>query len=125
MQRLPVLFGVIIFSFAVLVGVGTSQEGKKDDPKKAKGMLPAGFKDLGLTADQKGKIYSIQAEYKTKTAELEKKLKELRFMESQEIFKVLTDDQREKYLKAKGVETKDKKEATKDKKVGEKDKKTD
>src|SRR4051812_27162593 len=109
MQRLPVIFGLVTLGLVLLVGVGDSQDAKKDkEEKKAKGFLPPGFKDLGLTAEQKGKVYTIQAEYKVKIADLDKKIKELKSQESQDVFKVLTDDQREKYLKAKGIDTKDK-----------------
>jgi hypothetical protein len=100
---------MITLASALLVGSGGTQEKKdKEEPKKAKGMLPAGFKDLNLSADQKSKIYALQAEYKTKIVELEKKVKDLRAEETSAVFKVLTDDQREKYLKAKGVDTKPK-----------------
>jgi hypothetical protein len=115
MHRLSILFGLVTLCAALLVSAGATQEGKKDDTKKTKGILPPGFKDLGLSADQKTKIYSVQSEYKTKIAELEKKIKELKADESREVFKVLTDDQREKYLKAKGVDTKEKKDKSGDK----------
>jgi hypothetical protein len=109
MNRLPVLFGLIALLLALLVGAGATQEKKdKDDPKKAKGMLPPGFKDLGLSADQKGKIYSIQSDYKMKISDLQKKIKDLQAEESTAVFKVLTDEQRDKYLKAKGVDVKGK-----------------
>ena len=123
MRRLPVIFGLVALGLAFLVSVGDSQDAKKDkDEKKekVKGMLPAGFKDLGLTAEQKGKVYSIQGEYRAKIAELDKKIKELKALESVDVFKVLTEEQRDKYLKAKGIETKDK---SKDKEKVEKDKK--
>jgi TolA-binding protein len=109
MHRLSMLCGLGMLALALVVGAGASQDAKKDkDDKKAKGMLPPGFKDLNLTAQQKGKIYEIQADYKIKISELDKKIKELKGQESQDIFKVLTEEQRDKYLKAKGVETKDK-----------------
>jgi hypothetical protein len=122
MHRLPVIFGLVTLGLALLVGAGGSQDAKKDkDEKKVKGFLPAGFKDLALSAEQKAKVYGIQGEYKVKIAELDKKIKELKAQESQDVFKVLTDEQREKYLKAKGVDTKEKsKDADKDK---DKDKK--
>jgi hypothetical protein len=107
MKRLPVIFGLVTICLVMLVGIGATQDTKKDD-KKAKGMLPPGFKDLNLSADQKSKVYTIQADYKAKIADLDKKIKDLRAQESQDVFKVLTDDQREKYLKSKGVDPKGK-----------------
>ena len=107
MQRLPVVFGLVALCLAMLVGIGSTQDAKKDkDEKKTKGMLPAGFRELSLSAAQKTKIYTIQADYKAKIADLDKKMKDLRAQESQDVFKVLTNDQREKYLKSKGVDTK-------------------
>ncbi len=118
MSRLSAFFGLGILGLALLVGVGASQDTKKE-PGKAKGILPPGFKDLELTLDQKAKIYSIQADFKAKLAELESKIKSLRKQENQDIFKVLSDDQREKYMKAKGLESTKSKEKEKEK---EKDK---
>jgi Type II secretion system (T2SS), protein G len=105
MKRLPVIVGLVTVCLAMLVGIGATQDTKKEE-KKAKGMLPPGFKDLNLTAEQKGKIYALQADYKKKIADLDKQIKDLRAQEFPELIKVLTDDQREKYLKAKGVEPK-------------------
>ena len=117
-----------MLSLALLVGVGASQDAKKDkDNKKVKGILPAGFKDLGLSKAQIEKVYTIQGDFRGKIAELQTKINELKKIETKEVFSVLTDEQREKYLKAKGVETKDKAPA-KDKappkdKTADKDKK--
>jgi hypothetical protein len=117
MRRLPIIFGMVTLGLALLVSSGVSQDTKKEEKKKEvgkiKGQLPAGFKDLGLSKDQIAKIYGIHADYKTKIIELEKKVKELKVQESQETFKILTDEQRERYLRAKGVDTK-KKNADKD-----------
>jgi TolA-binding protein len=119
MQRVPTLLGLVVVCLAFLVGAGASQDAKKDkdEPKKIKGQLPAGFKDLGLSKTQISSIYTIQSDYKMKIAELDKKIKELKAKESQDVFKVLTDDQRDKYLKSKGIDTKEK---AADKKDGDK-----
>src|SRR5438309_8868959 len=126
MFRLPVLFGLVMLFAALLVGAGATQDKKdkddKKDPPKVKGFLPAGFKDLGLSKAQIEKIYSIQADYKGKIAKLQSEIAEMKKTENKEVFGVLTEEQREKYLKAKGIETKDK---GKDKKDGDKDKAKD
>ncbi len=119
MSRLPMVFGLGILGLALIVGGGASQDAKKDkdDKGKVKGQLPPGFKDLGLSKDQVTKIYSIQSEFKSKIGELQTKINELKKTQNQEEFKVLTDEQRDKYLKAKGIETKKddaKKDAKKD-----------
>lgn len=125
MLRLPALFGLVTLAFALLVSAGATQDAKKEEkkaPPKIKGALPPGFKDLGLSKAQIEKIYAAQIEHRTKIAELQSKINELKKAENAEVFKLLTEEQREKYLKNKGVETKDKKKGA-DKKDGEKDKK--
>ncbi len=122
------LFGLGIIALSLLVGAGATQDGKKDkDDKKAKGILPPGFKDLNLTAEQKAKVYSIQGDYKAKISELDKKIKELKSLEKKDIFGVLTKEQQDKYFKAQGFDgpPKDKKDDGKDKKDDGKDKKDD
>lgn len=136
MRRVSMFCGLGILCLAFLVGAGTSQDAKKEGGKdkdakkegKAKGMLPAGFKDLGLSAEQVSKIYAVQAEYNGKIADLTKQINELKSKRSKEEFNVLTEAQRDTYLKNKGLEVKDKgKEKDKDKadakKTADKDKK--
>jgi hypothetical protein len=105
------IFGLGILGLALMVAGGATQEKKdKDDKGKVKGQLPPGFKDLGLSKDQVGKIYSIQADYKKKIGDLQTKIGELKKEQTHEEFKILTDEQRDKYLKSKGLELKDKKD---------------
>src|SRR5471030_394746 len=101
MYRLSMACGLGMLSLALLVGVGASQDAKKDkdDTKKVKGFLPAGFKDLGLSKAQIEKVYMIQTEHNAKIAELQIKINELKKQKTLEEFKVLTDAQRDKYLK--------------------------
>jgi hypothetical protein len=110
MSRLPIVFGLVILGLALVVAGGATQEkGKdKDDKGKVKGTLPQGFKDLGLSKDQITKIYTIQGDYKKKISELDAKIKEYKSQQFQDELKVLTDEQREKYLKSKGLDTKGK-----------------
>ncbi len=110
MNRMSMFCGLGILCLAFIVGSGASQDAKKDkkDAGKAKGVLPQGFKDLGLSAEQVAKIYAVQTEYNTKLAALNKQIAELKGKKSKEEFDVLTAEQREKYLKAKGLESKDK-----------------
>lgn len=124
MRRLPVFLGLALFGLALLVNVGDSQDVKKDDKKetgKVKGFLPPGFKDLNISAEQKAKIYSIQSDYKSKVADLEKKIKELKVQETKEVFSVLTKAQQDQYLKSKGIDTpKEKAKEKTEKKDGDK-----
>jgi hypothetical protein len=74
-----------------------------DDPKKSdadpppryKGTLPANFKKIGLSAEQKTNIYKIQAVYGAKIDALTQKIAELKADERAEIDKVLTDAQKQ------------------------------
>ena len=117
MRRVSMFCGLGILCLAFLVGAGTSQDVKKEgkdkdkDAKKegkTKGLLPQGFKDLGLSAEQVAKIYAVQADYGGKIADLNKQITELKGKRTKEEFNVLTEAQREKYLKNKGLEVKDK-----------------
>ena len=126
MRRLPTLVGLALLGLSLIVTTSVSQDAKKDkDDKKdkIKGMLPAGFKDLGLSKEQVNQIYKIQTEYNAKIKELQSKIDEMKKQKTQEEFKVLTPDQRKKYLEAKGVDTKDK-TPPKDKAAEKKDAKT-
>lgn len=61
---------------------------------KAKGTLPANWGKLGLTDEQKQKIYSIQAKYQGEIAEMDAKLKQLRKTRDSEMAALLTDAQK-------------------------------
>ncbi len=111
MLRLPRIFGLGMLGLALLVGVGTSQDVKKDEKKterkedkKTKVSLPKFFDKLDLTAKQKTKIADFQKENKPKVDELakkindlNKKLSDLKKQEKQDVFGVLTDSQKTKY----------------------------
>lgn len=106
---------VALLTLAVSLSLSASG-GDKDKPadksstdKKVKSPLPAGFKDLGLSAKQKDDMHKIISDYKVKIDALTKQIADLKKQESIEVFKLLTDEQRDKYLKSKGVEPKDKK----------------
>ena len=93
-----------IFALVLLANLGVSQDSKKDpgDVKKDKkaGPLPAGWKVLNLTAEQKDKIHAIQSDYKLKIKALDDQIKKLRHEEHADMVKVLTDAQREELRKA-------------------------
>ena len=124
MFRVSMVFGFVILALALLVSTSESQE-KKD---KGKAPLPAGFKGLNLTPTQDEKVRSIGAEYKTKIDELNKKIKELGAEKLRAELAVLTEEQREQYVRNKTGEEAKKKDAKKDApkdKAPEKDKNTE
>ena len=124
MLRFSTLIGIGIVCLALVISVeaGGGAKDKDKDKGEPKGMLPQGFKELKVSADQKKKIYAIQADYKSKIADLDKKIAELKSLSSADVFKVLTADQQAQYFKSKGIETKDKAAPPKDKTSEKKDK---
>ena len=107
MFRATTLFGAAILGLAVLIGSGTSQE------KKAKSPLPAGFKALNLTSTQEDKVREVNFEYKTRIDDLTKKLKDLQAERLRAQMAVLTEEQRQLYIKNKTGEVAKKKEEKK------------
>jgi hypothetical protein len=92
MIRLRGLVVLLLFAF-VLGGVSVGQD-KKDEPVKFKGVLPQNWGKLGLSDEQKQKVYKVQNDYDLKIAALEKQLKDLKAQEKGEMEKVLTDAQK-------------------------------
>lgn len=92
MLRLRGVF--LIVAVALLAGGVLHGQDKKDDNPKLKGVLPANWTKLGLTDEQKQKVYKVQADFDAKKDALEKQLKELKTQEKGEMEKVLTDAQK-------------------------------
>src|SRR5207237_2447847 len=88
--------------------------------KKAKNrQLPQNYGKLGLSDDQKKKIYAIQDEYGPKIADLQKQIEELTKKRRDEMAALLTDDQKENLKKILTDKVGDTKPTT-DKKPGDK-----
>jgi Spy/CpxP family protein refolding chaperone len=121
MTKLARLMGLGILGLALAVGVGNSGDAKKDkdkDKEKIKHSIPAGWKALKLTADQKKQVYSIQDEYQPKILEARRKVAQLEAQEKVALIRVLTPEQKAQLI---GEEPKDK-ASTKDAKPDTKDK---
>ena len=78
----------------LLNGAGTRAADEPKQPAKVRGQLYAKWKELGLTDEQKQKIYKIQSEYRARIDELERKAKELRAEERVKAQDVLTPAQK-------------------------------
>ncbi|MBY0527847.1 MAG: hypothetical protein K2R98_30905 [Gemmataceae bacterium] len=78
------------------VGAQDKKDDKKDTPTKVKGVLPANWGKLGLTDEQKQKVYKVQADYRDKISDLEKQIKDLKDKEKGDMEKVLTDEQKKR-----------------------------
>jgi len=88
---------VLFSSLFVLSGGLIGQEPKKEVPvTKAKGVLPANWKKIGLTEDQVQTIYKIQGKYNDEIDLLEAKIKELKTTKDKEMKAVLSADQKKK-----------------------------
>lgn len=93
MYRLVVMLGVL--AAALLIANGLQGQDKKE-PAPFKGVLPPNFGKIGITEEQKQKIYKIGNETREKVAELEKKIAELREKGKQEVLNLLTEEQKKK-----------------------------
>jgi len=92
MTRTCRLAGVVVMVF--LAGGWLFGDDTKQDAPKARGTLPTNWSKLGLSAEQKQKIYSIRSEHRTKIEALQRELKELQKKELEECAKVLTEAQK-------------------------------
>jgi hypothetical protein len=93
-NRLYVMFGMIVLATAVLVGSGYSQDTKKETQPAAKVQLPTGWGKLGIVGDQKKKILDVVGNYQGKIAALKDQMDALKKAEYAEAYNLLNDDQK-------------------------------
>ncbi len=72
----------------------TAKPTGKTAPPDVTRRVPSGYAKLGLTDQQKEKLYSIRAEYHTKIQNLEKQVSDLRDRQEKEFESVLTAPQK-------------------------------
>jgi Spy/CpxP family protein refolding chaperone len=72
----------------------TKPKDTKDHAPKMRGQLPQGWGKLGLTDEQKQKIYSAQSKFREKIDGLQKQITDLRDQEKKDMESVLTDAQK-------------------------------
>lgn len=84
------------FAFPMLVVLiaGGWLVGQDKVTTKYRGQLPANWGKLGLTDEQKQKIYEIQTKVREKTEELARQIRELKEKERKDMETVLTDEQK-------------------------------
>ncbi len=90
----PRLGLVIALAVVFLFGGFLIADDKKDPPLT--GTLPANYGKLGLSEEQKQKIYRIQADYDAKQAALKKQLDDLKGQEKTDLEKILSPEQKQK-----------------------------
>src|SRR5262245_21126067 len=77
-SAMPRVMGLVaVMALALLLGGGLQGQ-DKDTPAKFKGTLPANWGKLGLSDEQKQKVYKVQSEHHDKIAALEKQVKDLK-----------------------------------------------
>lgn len=90
----------ILTAFALLAGIvllaGNGLYSQEKKETKAKGILPANWGKLDLTAEQKAAIYKVQAKYKEEITKLKDKIKETEVEERKEMAALLTPEQKKK-----------------------------
>jgi hypothetical protein len=100
MSRVRILVGVLVlalFSGGWLLGDDPKKtDDKKDPPVTVTHTLPQGWRQLGLSDEQKNKIYAIEDEYGPKIASLKKQLEALEKEERAKRYDVLTEEQKKR-----------------------------
>jgi Spy/CpxP family protein refolding chaperone len=87
MNRIRVLVAILAIALCSLAVLA------QDKPLPPRASLPAGWKALGLTDQQKSQIYKILADARAKIADLETQIKAVRTQERQDLLKILTPAQ--------------------------------
>lgn len=91
-------------SVNTITGQETAESTKKaastSATKKPRGRLPAYYGQVGLSGEQRDRIYGIQATYRTQIDELQKQIDSLKEKEVSEIVAVLTPEQKKKAAEA-------------------------
>ena len=121
-----IAFGIV--GVSVRPSVVAQESGKAAKTEKGEGAkkavksgdrLPANYAKIGISEEQRKKIYEIQNKYDDQVDALQKQIAELKAKETAEVTAVLTPDQK-KALESANEETK--KKAAEKKKAGEKEK---
>src|SRR5215470_14900148 len=89
-----VLFASFLAGGLLLSGASSRAQDEPKAQPKLRGTLYQKWRELGLTDDQKQKIYKVQTEYRTRINELEQKIKALRAEERAKAEQILTAAQK-------------------------------
>lgn len=91
MRRLQLL---TVATVVMVAGGSLLAQDRRESASRGRGMLPRDWSRLGLTDEQKDKIYGVRGSYRGKLDDLERQIKELRKQERAELESVLTDAQK-------------------------------
>ena len=108
-------FLLLATALAAGPGVGQDKAPKKDDAKEppaakkkddagpagkkaevSKGTLPQYWKQVGLTDEQRQRVYALQGKYNSEIAALETEIRELKAKQKKEMMEVLTPEQKKR-----------------------------
>jgi Spy/CpxP family protein refolding chaperone len=89
---------ISVLGAVLLLGNGLPGQDKKDEKKPAplRGVLPPNWGHLGLSDEQKQKVFKIEADARVKILELEKQISELKERRYAAMQSVLTEEQKKK-----------------------------
>ena len=90
MHRLRIVL-VFLAMIALCSTWAEGQDKTKDQPGKLRGQLPANWGKLGLSDEQKQRVYKVQNDYRPKIDDLQKKVDDLKAVERKDMEAVLTD----------------------------------
>lgn len=105
-KSLPLALATALVLAMLAVRVGYTQEGQpaaeaaeqSEKPKQTRraprGRLPNHYGKLGLSEEQRTKIYGIQQNYRTQVQDLQRQIEDLRQQETLEIQETLSEKQR-------------------------------
>ncbi|HEX4588513.1 MAG TPA: hypothetical protein VH120_01195 [Gemmataceae bacterium] len=94
LRLLAVAAGLVIVSAPWVAGQDAGKPATKDSTGKMRGQLPPNWGKLGLSDEQKQKVYSAQAKYRDKIDSLKKQIADLQDKEKKEMEDVLTAAQK-------------------------------
>jgi TolA-binding protein len=90
----------LVAGLGLLAGLRAADDPPKkadaDSAAKARGHLPPNWNKIGLSEDQKKKIYKIEGDASAQINDLKKKIEQLQADSRTEMLKVLSDDQKTK-----------------------------
>jgi Spy/CpxP family protein refolding chaperone len=121
MTRIRILVGLlalVLFTGGWLLGDDKKPGDTKADATPKARTLPQGWRQLGLSDEQRKKIHAIQDDYGNKIAALKKQMEDLQHEERAKMYDILTADQKKQLKDLR--EIKDSGGGSKDDKKGDK-----
>jgi Spy/CpxP family protein refolding chaperone len=94
MRHVRLLVGMVMLAGLVTPIVVAQDKGKDTPSGKVRGTLPQNWGKLGLTDEQKQKVYEIQSKVRAKVDDLKAKIKDLQDQERKDMEGVLTPAQK-------------------------------